>query len=88
MRYDAYGPEVERFEAALDPDLFTSLVITQKEKEALALAANGFALKEIAHQLNVSQSAIEKRILPLYKRFDVRNLPHLVSFAYRNFILD
>lgn len=88
MSYSAYGPDVAKFEAALDPELFQSLVITDKEKEALSLAAEGFALKEIASKLNVSQSAIEKRIIPLYRRFNVRNLPHLVSFAYRNFILD
>ena len=43
--------------------------------------------KEIAERLNVSQSAIEKRIIPLYKRFNVKSLPHLISFAYDNNIL-
>ena len=58
-----------------------------KEKEALTYVAKGFSFKEIADILGVSSSAIEKRIQPLYKRFNVKNLTHLVSFAYENHIL-
>ncbi|HEX8608077.1 MAG TPA: helix-turn-helix transcriptional regulator, partial [Pedobacter sp.] len=63
------------------------LAISNKEKEALSLVAKGYSFKEIAHELKVSHSAIEKRIIPLYKRFGVKSLTHLVSFAYDNFIL-
>lgn len=87
MRYSAYGPEVDKFEEELSDALFSTNYITRKEKEALSLASKGFAFKEIADKLDVSQSAIEKRILPLYKRFNLRSLPHLVSFAYENHIL-
>ena len=51
------------------------------------MVAKGFSFKEIAGLLNVTQSAIEKRILPLYKRFNVKSLTHLISFAYDNHIL-
>ena len=51
------------------------------------MLAQGRSFKEIAHELNVTQSAIEKRIIPLYKRFDVKSLTHLVTFAYENHIL-
>ncbi|SHI56147.1 LuxR C-terminal-related transcriptional regulator [Pseudozobellia thermophila] len=87
MQYAAYGPEKSQFEETLSKELFKHFAISRKEKEALALAANGYAFKEIAHQLEVSQSAIEKRILPLYKRFNVKSLPHLISFAHENFLL-
>jgi DNA-binding CsgD family transcriptional regulator len=87
MRYAAYGPEKEGFEEELNKALFQHLAISNKEKEALGLVAKGFSFKEIAHKLGVSSSAIEKRILPLYKRFEVKSLSHLVSFAYDNFIL-
>jgi DNA-binding CsgD family transcriptional regulator len=88
MRYAAYGPEKNEFEEELNKNLFYKLVISDKEKEALALAAKGLAFKEIAHLLGVSVSAIEKRINPLYKRFEVNSLAHLVSFAKDNHILD
>ena len=87
MQYAAYGPNVKDFEAALNKELFQHYAISRKEKEALSLAAKGYAFKEIADELNVSQSAIEKRIIPMYKRFNVKSLPHLVSFAYENNIL-
>lgn len=87
MQFAAYGPEKAEFEETLSKELFDYLVISRKEKEALQLAAEGFAFKEIAHKLSVSQSAIEKRILPLYKRFSVKSLPHLISFAHKNYII-
>ena len=88
MRYAAYGPEKGEFINALDSSLFKALVISQKEREALALVAEGYALKQIAALLNVSQSAIEKRIKPLKKRYGVQSLPQLVYFAQQNFLLD
>jgi DNA-binding CsgD family transcriptional regulator len=87
MRYAAFGPEKAGFEEELNKTLFYKYAISNKEKEALALIAKGFSFKEVAQSFNVSQSAIEKRILPLYKRFDVKSLTHLVSFAYDNYIL-
>lgn len=87
MQYAAFGPETVNFEETLNSQLFNKLGISRKEKEALELASKGFAFKEIANKLNVSQSAIEKRIIPLYKRFNVKSLPHLISFSYDNDIL-
>lgn len=87
MRYAAYGPEISEFEDELNKDLFRHYAISEKEKQALALVAKGFAFKEIAAHYNISQSAIEKRILPLYKRFQVKSLSHLITFAYDNHIL-
>ena len=87
MQYAAFGPEKSKFEETLNNQLFNSLAISRKEKEALELASEGYAFKEIAHQLKVSQSAIEKRIIPMYKRFNVKSLPHLISYAYDNHIL-
>ena len=87
MQYAAFGPESSHFEETLNSQLFNKLRISRKEKEALELASKGFAFKEIADKLNVSQSAIEKRIIPLYKRFNVKGLTHLISFAYDNHIL-
>jgi DNA-binding CsgD family transcriptional regulator len=87
MRYAAYGPDKTTFEDELNKQLFNYYAISNKEKEALEMVAKGFSFKEIAKQLHVSQSAIEKRIIPLYKRFNVKSLTHLISFAYDNHIL-
>lgn len=87
MYYAAYGPKSSQFEETLNEVLYKHYAISRKEKDALNLAAKGYAFKEIALELNVSQSAIEKRIIPMYKRFNVKSLSHLVSFAYENHIL-
>jgi len=87
MQYAAFGPETSGFEETLNEQLFHELRISRKEKEALELASKGYAFKEIGKKLKVSQSAIEKRLIPLYKRFNVKSLPHLISFAYDNQIL-
>ncbi len=87
MQYDTYGPERNTMEAELDKNLFYRNFITKKEKEALTLVVAGKAFKEIAHILNISVSAVDKRIIPLYKRFNVNGLAHLVSYAYENHIV-
>lgn len=87
MRYAAYGPDKNIFEEELSKDLFAYPAISPKEREALILVASGMAFKEIADQLSISQSAVEKRILPLYKRFGVKSLPHLISYAHKNNLL-
>ncbi len=87
MRYALYGPDISKFEDELSKDIFRHFAISEKEKEALVLVAKGLAFKQIASHLTISQSAVEKRILPLYKRFNVKSLTHLLTFAYDNHIL-
>lgn len=87
MNYAAYGPEASEFEESLNKELFRHYAISKKEKEAVQLAAKGLSFKEIADHVGVSQSAIEKRILPLYKRFECKSLTHLISFAHENKLL-
>ena len=87
MQYAAYGPDKSEFEETLSKNLFKHFAISKKEKEALSLAAQGYTFKEIASKFGVSHSAIEKRIIPLYKRFKVKSLAHLVNFARDNNIL-
>lgn len=87
MTYAAYGPDKSEFEEELNKQLFNHYAISRKEKEALEMVAKGYSFKEIANNFNVTQSAIEKRIIPLYKRFNVKSLTHLISFAYNNHIL-
>ncbi|MEO8171612.1 MAG: LuxR C-terminal-related transcriptional regulator [Sediminibacterium sp.] len=88
MRYAAYGPDKSSFEEELNKQLFHYYAISGKEKEALSLVARGYSFKEVANYFKVSQSAIEKRIIPMYKRFDVKSLTHLISFAHDNHILE
>lgn len=87
MRYAAYGPEKDAFETDLNESLFYPYHISSKELEVLHLLSDGFAYKEMADKLDVSPSAIEKRIRPLFQRFKVKNNTHLIAFAYQNNLL-
>lgn len=87
IRYSSHGPDREEFEDALNKALFKHIAISEKEKETISYIASGLSFKEIADKNGVSQSAVEKRIHPLYRRFEVNSLPQLISFAYENFIL-
>ncbi len=87
IRYASHGPNREDFEEELNKTVFKHIAISEKEKETISLIAGGCSFKEIADKNGVSQSAVEKRIHPLYKRFEVNSLPQLISFAYENFIL-
>lgn len=86
--YETHGPGGDLFDELLaETHLFESPIVSKKEIEVLALASEGFAYKEIAEKLGISQSAVEKRIRPMFKKFDVTGLPQLISFAYKNRIL-
>lgn len=87
FKYETYGPEIYELDEELNTIIKNPICVTEKEKEALTLASKGLTFKEIARDLSVSQSAIEKRILPLYKRFNVKSLPHLIDFAHNNHLL-
>lgn len=82
-----FGFEVEKVTKDINYDVVNPYSLTEKEKEALKLVCKGYTFKEIALQLNVSSSAIEKRILPLYRKFNVHSLNHLVGFCYENHLL-
>lgn len=87
MRYAAYGPEKDEFENELNENLFYPFHISNKELEVLHLLSEGFAYKEMAEKLEITPSAVEKRIRPLFQRFNVKNNAHLIAFAYQNNLL-
>lgn len=86
-KYTVYSPDKLRYIEGLDNRLFESHHITYKELEALRLLAKGYVIKQIANELDISNSAVEKRIYALYKRFDVKSHAHLISFCYQQLIL-
>ena len=88
IQYDAYGPKKSAFEETLSKELFKHQAISIKEKETLALFAQGKTYKEVAEHYKISSSAIIKRINPLFERFNVKNLTHLIHFAHQNGLID
>jgi DNA-binding CsgD family transcriptional regulator len=88
IQYYAYGPEKAAFEESLRKDLFKYPAISKKEHEALTMLAQGKSYKQVADHFKISLSAAKKRIVPLFERFGVNNLAHLIHFAYQNGLID
>lgn len=84
IRFSAYGPEKDYFENALNDELFFKNYVSRKELEVIELLAAGYAYKEIADKLDISISTVDKRIQNLFRRFEIKNTTHLMSFAFKN----
>jgi DNA-binding NarL/FixJ family response regulator len=59
------------------------LVLSAREVEVLKLLAEGLVTDEIARQLALSDRTVKTILWDLMKRFELRNRPHAVAFAYR-----
>ena len=88
IRYTVSGPNIDQFNDLIEDELADTPTLSEKEKQVLQLVANGLTYKEIAAELGVSISAIEKRILPLFKKFKVKSISHLIHFAHINYLID
>jgi two-component system response regulator NreC len=59
--------------------------LTPRQREVLALMAQGFSMKEVALMLNISVKTVETHRLNL---MDLHNIPRLVHYAIRVGLID
>jgi DNA-binding CsgD family transcriptional regulator len=85
-RYTIYAPS-EGCSRHLNQKFSVVSQLGQDELQILRLIARGMAFKEVAHQMSISKSSVEKRVQRMYKRFNVKSAAHLVGHAYDHFIL-
>ncbi|HKW78795.1 MAG TPA: helix-turn-helix domain-containing protein [Candidatus Limnocylindria bacterium] len=57
---------------------------TTRKRQVLELVAAGYATKQIAAELGISDAAVEKHLRQLFRRYGVPNRAALVSAAFRN----
>ena len=62
--------------------------LSPRQQEVLRLVAQGLSDKEIAAALEISESAVGKRVCRLLRRYDVPNRAGLVRFAIQQGLLD
>lgn len=55
--------------------------LSDKEKEVLSLAAQGFMTKEIADILNRTESTIETHLRALFRKLKATNMMEAVGYA-------
>lgn len=85
-RYTIYAPD-EGFSDQLNRKYSTNAQISEVELRMLRMIARGLAFKEVAHELSISKSSVEKRVQRMYKRFNVKSTAHLIGHAYDHFLL-
>lgn len=61
--------------------------LSDREKEVLALAAEGFTSKEIGKKLFVEETTIKRHRNRIIKKMKVRNITHAVAIAFQTGIL-
>ncbi|MEL7025708.1 MAG: autoinducer binding domain-containing protein [Pseudomonadota bacterium] len=62
-------------------DLEAPKDITDAELEALAMLKNGMLIKEVAHELGISEGAVKQRLRSAKDKLSARTTPHAVSVA-------
>ena len=56
---------------------------TRRKREVLELVAAGYATKQIAARLGISDAAVDKHLRQLFRRYGVPNRAALVCAAFR-----
>jgi DNA-binding NarL/FixJ family response regulator len=82
--FQASGPGIETLVEKMKLVAAREAIINGRERTILKMLAQGKSMKEIANVLYVSKSAIEKTVMPLYKRCNVRNLVELIGYSHKN----
>ena len=82
--FQASGPGIETLVEKMKLVAASEAIINGRERTILKMLAQGKSMKEIANVLYVSKSAIEKTVMPLYKRCNVRNLVELIAYSHKN----
>jgi len=57
--------------------------ITSKQLEVLRLLADGYSSEEIAKRLENSKKTIDSIRIDMLRRFQVKNVAHLVAYGFR-----
>jgi DNA-binding CsgD family transcriptional regulator len=57
--------------------------LTGRERQVLAQLAEGFVLKEIAHNLSISKGTADRHIMHIYKKLGVKKAVVAVRVAIR-----
>ncbi|PRY24899.1 LuxR family transcriptional regulator [Aliiruegeria haliotis] len=60
-----------------------ALILTDAEIETLRMLRDGLLTKQIAHELEISESAVKQRLKSVKTKLDARNTIHAVTIAER-----
>jgi len=66
------------------PDVVVSSRLTDRETQILLLLSQGFSVKDISNQLNVSVKTVEAHKFNLMRKLDIHNKADLARYATEN----
>lgn len=72
-----------RVKGLLDHDAVSAPVLTRREREILALLADGFGNKQIAARLGISTNTVKTHLELLFEKLDVSTRTEAVTAAAR-----
>jgi RNA polymerase sigma factor (sigma-70 family) len=58
--------------------------LTKREREIVALVAEGLTNKEIADKLCISQATVRTHLTSIFLKLDLRNRSRLIVYAYQH----
>ena len=76
-------PKLRRGNAVQHHDAASAPVLTQREREILALLADGFGNKQIAARLGISTNTVKTHLELLFDKLDVSTRTEAVTAAAR-----
>lgn len=76
---------LKKVDSFRDLDKKESKNITAREREIIMLYCKGAVIKEIATQLNISESTVQVHLKNIYKKLGVRNSRELYSYFVNHF---
>jgi len=76
-----------RLSGALDHDAASAPVLTRREREILALLADGFGNKQIAARLGISTNTVKTHLELLFDKLDVSSRAEAVATGVRRGLL-
>ena len=77
------GRGASRVTRAMDPEIMTAPVLTHREREILALLADGLGNKQIAARLGISTNTVKTQLELLFEKLDVSSRTEAVATAAR-----
>jgi DNA-binding NarL/FixJ family response regulator len=82
--FHASGPGIETLAEKMQQFEAHKEVINERECKIIRMLANGKTITEVAKEMFVSKSNIEKNLSELYRKFKVRNRAELIAYSHEN----
>ena len=82
--FQASGPGIEILVEKMQQFEALEKEITKRECKIIRMLANGKTITEVAKEMFVSKSTIEKNLSELCRKFEVRNRAELIAYSHEN----